>query len=387
MGVIVLDCETTGATNDTKGNPFTAANRLCLVGIMVDGRYSEFNIDYDKSPNGESLRQLQREIDGCNLIVGFNLKFDLHWLRRYGITFEHCNLWDCQYVFFISTYHKHRYPALGAVGAEYGFAGKLDTVRVDYWEQGVDTDQVPLPILSEYLRQDVRLTEQVYQHQVKLLNGEFSPLRKSIWIANQDLMVTEEMEWNGLKADLGKMNERAGELRCQIATVDEELNGHVDTAGFNWNSGDHLSAFLYGGVAKIKQREKFNFTYKDGRQVEKERWAIKEHTFPRLIEPLDGTKLAKEGYWSTSTDVLRQLPRSRSVKRILTQLLLRAELEQKVSMYYEGWPSLYHAMGWEDEIIHPNLNHCVAATGRLSSSKPNEQNMDKEFMSCIITRF
>ena len=42
---------------------------------------------------------------------------------------------------------------------------------------------------------------------------------------------------------------------------------------------------------------------------------------------------------------------------------------------------------WEENYIHGQLNQCVAVTGRLSSSKPNLQNMDGSIGYLFGTRY
>jgi len=389
LEALVLDCETTGATNDTNGSAFSPQNRLMLIGASNLDGYQRFVVEHGEGPYGDSIDAANRHVAGAGLLVGFNIKFDLHWLRRYGIDFTNHSLWDTQLVEFILNHQRWPDPSLGEVAVKYNLPRKLDRVRTEYWEMGLDTDQVPLPILSEYLEHDVFLTSEIYKRQREYL-ADKPQLRKLCWIHCQDLMVTEEMEWNGLKADFEQMQLGAEKLRSQIAKIDEELNEHVrDCPWFNWNSGEHLSALLYGGDVRGKQREEIDFNYKDGRVAKKLRWVDKSITLPRLVEPLKGTQLQK-GHYQTNVPVLQQLRSyraGREFKGLVDSLLQRAALEQRVSTYYEGWPKLAETMGWEDGVIHGNINHTRAGTTRLSSSRPNQQNKDKEFERCIITRF
>ena len=73
--------------------------------------------------------------------------------------------------------------------------------------------------------------------------------------------------------------------------------------------------------------------------------------------------------------------------KILSILLTRATLEKRRSTYYIGVPALSDTMGWTNNLIHGQLNQCVAKTGRLSSSKPNLQNFDGEIKSLFTTRY
>ena len=66
----VLDVET---TIFQKGNPFSRQNKLVLVGI---GDYM-----------GMEKEKIQEEINNTKLLVGFNIKFDLHWIKNYEINF------------------------------------------------------------------------------------------------------------------------------------------------------------------------------------------------------------------------------------------------------------------------------------------------------------
>ena len=76
MQPLVIDVETTTLE---KGNPYVAENKLCYVGAY----------------NGEMLSIKTKDhypfID--KLLIGFNLKFDLSWLRRYDIDFSSCSVW------------------------------------------------------------------------------------------------------------------------------------------------------------------------------------------------------------------------------------------------------------------------------------------------------
>lgn len=212
-------------------------------------------------------------------------------------------------------------------------------------------------------------------------------LKTLVKLANQDLLVLQEMEYNGFKYDLEKSKELGNELLGRSKDLSNELRSCFPDIPVNWNSPEHISACLYGGDIKVRIKEPFLFQYKDGRTKIKERWVDKVYTLPRLVEPLNGTKLAKEGYWSTAEEVLRELHATKKVKKILDLMMELSIIETKVSRYYHGIPSKYEELGWQGEIIHGQLNQCVAKTGRLSSSAPNMQNMDGEAKVCFVSRY
>ena len=119
----------------------------------------------------------------------------------------------------------------------------------------------------------------------------------------------------------------------------------------------------------------------------KYKWIDKEFDLRQLFEPLDGTELKRPGQYKTNDDTLQRLEGSEESMKILKILLTRATLEKRRGTYYIGVPALSDTMGWTNNLLHGQLNQCVAKTGRLSSSKPNLQNFDSEIKSLFTTRY
>lgn len=106
-----------------------------------------------------------------DLLVGFNLKFDLSWLREADCPFAMTeNIWDCQIVEYLLSGSTMIMPSLNLVAEKYGLGQKHDKVK-EMWESGINTDEIPEDILTEYLLQDVLLTEQIFFKQYKLVTG------------------------------------------------------------------------------------------------------------------------------------------------------------------------------------------------------------------------
>jgi DNA polymerase-1 len=384
LTVLALDVE---STTKNKGHPFTKSNRLCLVGLGD----AVFKIEYDDAPYGQHLAEIQNLIDSASVIVGFNLKFDIHWLRRYGISFENVKkVWDVQLAYFAMCGQTKSYPELDVVAAEYGLGQKLDVVKTEYWENGIDTPDIPLDILVPYLQQDVNLTLACYNHQQELLKDQ-PKLRTLIRMTNLDLLVLEDMEFNGLHIDLEQAKIQADECSTRVKEIDAKLNDLVQFSHANWNSGYHCSAVLFGGSIKYIVRELKQTTLKTGKVSERIRKVEYVKTFDRLVEPSEGSELAKSGFWSVSEDNLNALRCHNPKARAIVDLILeRHEIAKLGDTYFTGIPKLITELEWEDNCIHGNLNQCVAVTGRLSSTKPNMQNMpaivDKLFRSRYVTQ-
>jgi DNA polymerase-1 len=244
-----------------------------------------------------------------------------------------------------------------------------------------------LGILSEYNIQDLALTRDCYLKQLFALDSDPNLLRL-IRLDCVDLLILEEMEWNGIILDVDECNKRAEDLRWKLAEMDLQLDKLVDGFSINWNSDDQRSVVFYGGQITRTKKEP-DGVFKTGKKAGQVKYKSVEVVteFPRLIEPLPKTELAKDGYWSTSEPTLLTLrPRGRA-KEIIRILLERLKIERLVSGYYEGLPNQIATMAWTGNTIHGTLNQCVAATGRLSSSKPNLQNNPHEVDKLFRSRY
>ena len=378
---LVLDVET---TTSNKGNPFDQTNKLCYVGLKDN---ILFDIEHTDTPYKEKLDEIQKEIDKIETLVGFNIKFDLHWLKRYGINFSTKRIWDCQLVHFILSGQKDTYPSLNKVAKHYNLESKLDIVAEEYWKNDIDTTDIPADILKEYLQQDLLLTDQIYKKQLEEVSKK-QHLIKLISLHNQDLLVLQEMESNGLLFDEKWSEVLANEVEEQITKLDKRLFGYHNCSGFNSNSNDHISAFLYSGTARFRTKEDCGF-YKTGNRkgLPKHKWVTHEQFFPGIVKPLKGSELKKEGYYSTDERTLKSLKGSKKSMEIIDILLIKSGLDKKVSTYYRGLVSLIKNSNWKAGTIHGQLNQCVARTGRLSSSKPNLQNFDGSIKGLFKSRY
>lgn len=196
------------------------------------------------------------------------------------------------------------------------------------------------------------------------------------------------MEYNGLLFDEGQSNVLAQELQEQIKKIDDILFEYHSLVDFNPNSTEHLSAFLYGGSIKVKRRETIGLFKTGTRKGQaKERWVLHEITFDKLVNPLKGSELEKEGFFSTDEQTLKSLKGNKKAKEVIELLLHRAVLEKRLSTYYKGLVDLRKEMNWHEGRLHGQLNQCVARTGRLSSSKPNLQNFDGEIKTLFRSRY
>ena len=322
----------------------------------------------------------------CSLVVLFNAKFDLHWYRKSGISLNNISIWCCQLAEFYLENQRNPYPSLEDTAIKYGLGHKIDVIKTDYWDKGINTNEIPTNVLYPYAIQDVDLTYKIYLEQVKQFKTK-PALYKLFRLACQDLLVLQEMEWNGLKVDVTLMQTTSEELDEKIKTVLDPLKEVYPNVAINFGSGYQLSSFLYGGKIKEEFQEHCGF-YKTGAKAgqPKYKWVEKETTLPRLIEPIKGSELAKEGFFATNEDVLKKL-KGPNAKKFVAPLLEYAKLEKLNSTYYKGMLTRMQEYNWTDGVLHGQFNQCVTITGRLSSSKPNQQNLAGDCLNIFISRF
>ena len=133
MKVLVFDTET---TIHEKGNPFSKHNKLVCIGWKALWKSDKTNIVYVDGLYEDFVDDLSE----CTDIVGFNLKFDLHWLRSLNVRgFQNRRLWDCQLAEYILSRQQWVYPSLGESCLRRGGIGKIDVVEKEYWDKEINT--------------------------------------------------------------------------------------------------------------------------------------------------------------------------------------------------------------------------------------------------------
>ena len=145
--------------------------------------------------------------------------------------------------------------------------------------------------------------------------------------------VLSRMEARGIRIDVGLLRSMSGTMGAQIADLEKRIYAEAGTE-FNINSPTQLGHILF---------EKLQYPV------------------------LKKTKTTKS--FSTSVEVLQELA---SHQYVVPQLILQhRELHKLKSTYVDALPLLVAG----DGRVHTSFNQAVAATGRLSSSDPNLQNI------------
>lgn len=374
MKIITIDTETSCYN---KGNFKDRRNNL----VTFQFKYLNEEAVVIRTLQTNKKDEVQRVISDADMLVGFNIKFDLHWLRNYGIDISGIRVWDCQLAEYILESQQNPYNSLNDALAKYGFDLKPDTVKEEYWEKGINTDDIPEDTLNIYGKYDVEGTEEVFKKQREQFKTEAKGKLPLLKLQNADLLVLEDIEYNGVCFDTKSAvaYSRDVEDRCEevIKRIHEIIN-IPEGCEFNISSNDHLSAVIYGGIITTTVRTP-NGVYKSGAKVGQVRYSLSkiEHSFPQLAvpNPKKETKKSKLGdgskqSWSVAEDVLLNLKGSKQTKELISLVLEHSKLEKLIGTYLLGYTKLIEEMNWPKDMLYSNMNQCTAITGRLSSSKP-----------------
>lgn len=265
------------------------------------------------------------------LKVGQNLKYDLTVLANYGIHLSG-PLFDTMLAhYLIQPELRHNMDYLAEIYLNYktihieeligpkgrGQKNMGDLEPKDIYKYACEDADVTLRLmkpLAEELRKNG--VEEVFQ------NIEM-PL----------MPVLAQMERNGVVLDTETLKEVEHDFTARLQTLEKdiyELAGHE----FTINSPRQVGEVLFG---ELKLSEK--------------------------------VKKTKSGQYSTSEEVLREL---HSKHPIVQKILDYRGLKKLLSTYVEALPKLINPTTGH---IHTSFNQAVTATGRLSSSNPNLQNI------------
>jgi DNA polymerase-1 len=298
--------------------------------------YVPFGHTYPDAPqqlNREEILEKLRPLleNPAKTKLGQNLKYDAHILANHGITLSgiaHDTMLE-SYV-LNSTLTKHNMDDLAKE-----YLGVTTITYEDITGKGVKQipfQEVSLEQAGPYAAEDADITLQLHQTIITKLKAQPSLLKLYTDIEIPLLTVLARIESNGVLIDNAMLSQQSLELAGHIAALEQQahdLVGHV----FNLGSPKQIQTILYD-----------------------------QQKLPIL-------KKTPKGQPSTEESVLQEL----ALEYPLPKLILEHRSLSKLKSTYTD--KLPQQVDDKTGRIHTSYHQAVAATGRLSSSDPNLQNI------------
>lgn len=294
-------------------------------------------------------------------------------------------LWDTQDMEYIITGHETKFAALDDLAEKYGTSRKTDVLK-DYFAKGINTDAIPFTELRGYLEQDIKTTYEVAVAQAEELA---SVVIDQIRLACMRRATTTLMMHNGMPFDAVAASQQLIAMQEELTVIKDRWkqladDWHETDSVRDWacdalTSPKKLHTYLFGGTVTYSYRQEVG-KYKNGKPKYKK--ADIDETVNGWVDwafDFDDANHSTYGTDEPSLSVLRGellgLATTRKTQAIeAIDLVLKYREISKITSTYLA-PLIEMAGVSVDGRIHPNLNTCATATGRLSSSKPNAQNM------------
>lgn len=278
--------------------------------------------------------------------IGQNCKFDLMVLSRYGLEVKG-ELFDTMLAhYLLQPELRHGMDYLAEIYLGYQTITYEELVG-GKGKKALALTEVPLEQLTNYAAEDADITLQLKEK----LSAELKEagMEKLFYQLEMPLLRTlARMELAGVRIDSQALGASANVMRKQLESIEQE-------------------AFALAGM---------EFNLSSAKQVG-------EVLFDRL-KIVEKAKKTKTGQYVTSEEVLESL---RSKHPLVGKILDYRGIKKLLSTYIEALPALVNPATGK---IHTSYNQAVTATGRLSSSNPNLQNipvrddMGKEIRKCFI---
>ena len=265
------------------------------------------------------------------LKVGQNLKYDLEVLRNYGIELKG-KMWDTMIAhYLIQPELHHNMDYMAEIYLHYQTIHIDELIGPKGKNQRSMRDLSPIDIY-EYACEDADITLQLknkLEPELKKHGAE-----KLFYEIEMPLMpVLADMEMNGVCLDTASLAETNKQFTQRMLEIEQRI---YELAGQQFN------------IASPKQ--------------------VGEILFDKL-KIVEKAKKTKTGQYVTSEEVLQQL---KNKHEIVADILEHRGLKKLIGTYVDALPKLINPRTGH---IHTSFNQTITATGRLSSSDPNLQNI------------
>ena len=338
--ILCLDTETTSI------NPIDAE----LVGLsfsVEEGKAFYVAIPAEREKAERIVNIFKPLYESTKILkIGQNIKYDMEVLMNYGVRLA-APMFDTMLAHYVlQPEQKHNMDILAETLLNY------QTIHIDELIGPKGKSQKNMRDLSpadicDYAAEDADITLRLYNVlKPRLKEADVEDLFYNIEMPL--VPVLAEMEMNGVLLDTNALAETSKVFTDRMTQIEKniyELAGHQ----FNIASPKQVGEVLFGEMKIV-----------------------------------DKPKKTKTGQYVTSEEVLQQL---RSKAPIVDHILEHRGLKKLLGTYVDALPKLINPHTGH---IHTSFNQAVTATGRLSSSDPNLQNIPvrgedgKEIRKCFI---
>ena len=335
-------------------------------------------------------------------VVGTNVKFDLHYLRKHGDPDYFKNIvmaYDLQVMYHLIT--GTPFAKLDEIAEFCGLAdGKLDSLS-EHIKNGGTTETMRREDLAEYLTRDVDVTAECFTHLWFKLSDK---QRVLVNIAARTTMALAEMEWNGIKVDKSKLYKTSMKLQNERDTLESFMRVYIreyfrramvppeiqEAVLSKLTTNRSINQAILGFPIKIKRRRQEG-NYKNGNPkfvTYEELYEIPPVISHGELQEILGIPNKTLGFSVNDKNLTKLLseidPKTPAGEYIQTIQEWR-KCNKLLSTYIE--PIGKYLSEYKTDTIHGTFNQAATATGRLSSSRPNLQNMPKEIDELFVNRF
>ncbi len=320
---ICFDTETTGF------DPY--CDRIVGLSLAVKP-HEAYYIPFSRSTEAEYAQIIRPLFESAAIDkIGQNIKFDIVVMRRIGVEVEG-RLIDTMILHYLldaearhnMNYLSERYLNYSPIQIE-SLIGK--------GARQLSMEQVALPIIAEYAAEDADITLQLKEILYPAVINE--GLEELYFTVEEPMIrVLADMELAGVKIDTEALDNYAKELNTKLIELECSIRQITGEPSLNINSPRQLGEVLF---AKMKISEK--------------------------------PKLTKTKQYSTDEEYLQGFAKEHKVVELILEY---RGVKKLLSTYVEALPQLVNRQSGR---IHTSYNQAVTATGRLSSTNPNLQNI------------
>jgi len=269
--------------------------------------------------------------DAARPKIGQNFKYDMSVLANYGITLAGMR-YDTMLESYVldSTASRHDMDSLALKYLGYKTLKYEDVAGKG--KHQINFSEVPLEQATIYAAEDADVTFRLHQHLWPRLNEIPSLVKLFEGIEIPLVPVLARMERNGVLIDVGMLKAQSSELAVRLLEIEREAHSLAGQP-FNMGSPKQIQEILYD-----------------------------KHQLPVL-------KKTPTGQPSTAEEVLQELALDYPLPQLILDYRGLAKLK---STYTDKLPEMIDPKTGR---VHTSYHQAVAATGRLSSTDPNLQNI------------